>query len=171
MDMNKLTEKAQEAIAAAQRLAESRHNTQLEPEHLLVALVDQEAGVVPAILEKLGVAATPVRQRLETVIGGFARSSTPQQVYVSARFHGIFEAAQQEAERLKDDFVSTEHFLLAMTDEGVLKQLGITRDKVYQALQEVRGGQRVTSQTPEATYQSLEKYGRDLTRKIGRAHV
>jgi ATP-dependent Clp protease ATP-binding subunit ClpB len=164
MDMNKLTEKAQEAIAAAQRLAESRHNTQLEPEHLLVALVDQEAGVVPAILEKLGVAATPVRQRLETVIGGFARSSTPQQVYISARFRGIFEAAQQEAERLKDDFVSTEHFLLAMTDEGVLKQLGITRDKVYQALQEVRGGQRVTSQTPEATYQSLEKYGRDLTR-------
>jgi ATP-dependent Clp protease ATP-binding subunit ClpB len=164
MDMNKLTEKAQEAIAAAQRLAERRHNTQLEPEHVLVALVDQEAGIVPAILEKLGVAPSQVRQRLETVIGGFARSSTPQQVYVSSRLRSIFEAAQQEANRLKDDFVSTEHFLLAMTDEGVLKQLGITRDNVYQALQEVRGGQRVTSQTPEATYQSLEKYGRDLTR-------
>jgi ATP-dependent Clp protease ATP-binding subunit ClpB len=76
----------------------------------------------------------------------------------------VFEAAQQEAERLKDDFVSTEHFLLAMLDEPVLKQLGVTRDKVLQALQEVRGNQRVTSQSPETTYQSLEKYGRDLTK-------
>src|SRR5207245_6632426 len=74
-----------------------------------------------------------------------------------------FEAAQQEAERLKDDYVSAEHFLLAMSDEEVLRQLGVTRDRVLQALQEVRGNQRVTSQNPETTYQSLEKYGRDLT--------
>jgi ATP-dependent Clp protease ATP-binding subunit ClpB len=168
MDMNKLTEKAQEAIAVAQRDAEQRQNTQLEPEHLLSALVKQEAGVVPAVLDKLGVPPSRVSQRLETEIGRFARSGAPQQVYVSPRFRRVFEAAQQEAERLKDDFVSTEHFLLAMVDEAPLSGLGLTRDRVLEALQEVRGNQRVTSQHPETTYQSLEKYGRDLT-KLARA--
>src|ERR671933_2470436 len=164
MDMNRLTEKAQEAIAAAQRDAEQRHNTQLEPEHLLSALIRQDAGVVPAVLDKLGVPPARVNQRLETIINRFARSQSPQQVYVSARFRRVFETAQQEAERLKDDFVSTEHFLLAMVDEAPLRELGITRDRVLQALQDVRGNQRVSSQNPETTYQSLEKYGRDLTR-------
>jgi ATP-dependent Clp protease ATP-binding subunit ClpB len=164
MDMNRLTEKAQEAIAAAQRLAEGRHHTQLEPEHLLSALVSQEGGVVPSVLEKLGVEPKHVQSRLERLLDSFARSQTPQQAYVSPRFRRVFEAAQQESERLKDDFVSTEHFLMAMVDEPLLRELGVNRDKLYAALQEVRGGQRVTSQQPEATYQSLEKYGRDLTR-------
>jgi ATP-dependent Clp protease ATP-binding subunit ClpB len=164
MDLNKLTEKAQEAFVAAQREAEGRRNTQVEPEHLLSALIDQEAGVVPAVLDKIGVAPSEVKQRLERELGRFARSQTPQQVYMSARFRNLFEAAKQEAERLKDDFVSTEHFLLAMVDEPVLQELGVSRDAVLRALQEVRGNQRVTSQTPETTYQSLEKYGRDLTR-------
>jgi ATP-dependent Clp protease ATP-binding subunit ClpB len=169
MNLNKLTEKAQEAVVEAQRVAESRQHTQVEPEHLLSALVVQENGVVPAILEKLGVSPTQVSQRLNTTLNGFARATTSgQQVYVSQRFRRVFESAQQEAERLKDDFVSTEHFLLAMADEPVLRELGITRDRVYQALQEIRGGQRVTSQNPETTYQSLEKYGRDLT-KMARA--
>src|ERR1700716_1393128 len=169
MNLNKLTDKAQEAVVEAQRVAESRQHTQVEPEHLLSALVVQENGVVPAILEKLGVSPTQVSQRLNTTLNGFARATTPgQQVYVSQRFKRAFESAQQEAERLKDDFVSTEHFLLAMADEPVLRELGITRDRVYQALQEIRGGQRVTSQNPETTYQSLEKYGRDLT-KMARA--
>ncbi len=165
MNLNKLTEKAQEAVVEAQRVAESRQHTQVEPEHLLAALIVQDNGVVPAILDKLGVAPAQVTQRLNTILNGFARAATPgQQVYVSQRFRRVFESAQQEAERLKDDFVSTEHFLLAMADEPVLRDLGITRDRVYQALQEIRGGQRVTSQNPETTYQSLEKYGRDLTR-------
>src|ERR1700694_1255664 len=164
MNLNKLTEKAQEAVVEAQRVAESRQHTQVEPEHLLAALVVQDNGVVPAILDKLGVSPAQVIQRLETTLNGCARAATPgQQVYVSQRFRRVFESAQQEAERLKDDFVSTEHFLLAMADEPVLRELGITRDRVYQALQEIRGGQRVTSQNPETTYQSLEKYGRDLT--------
>src|SRR5207237_4811909 len=98
------------------------------------------------------------------MLNGLARAQTPQQVYVSPRFRRVFETAQQEAERLKDDFVSTEHFLLAMVDETIFRQLGVTRDRVLQALQEVRGNQRVTSQSPETTYQSLEKYGRDLTK-------
>jgi ATP-dependent Clp protease ATP-binding subunit ClpB len=106
-----------------------------------------------------------VSSRLDTLIGGFARAQTPgQQVYASARFRRVFEAAQQEAERLKDDYVSTEHFLLAMVEEPPLPELGITRDRLLQTLQEVRGNQRVTSPNPETTYQSLEKYGRDLTR-------
>ena len=164
MDLNRLTEKAQEAIAAAQREAEQRHNTQLEPEHLLSALVKQDGGVVPALLDKLGVPPARVSQRLDTLIGAFARSQTQQQVYASPRFRRVFEAAQQESERLKDDYVSTEHFLLAMVDEAPLRDVGISRDRLLQALQEVRGNQRVTSQNPETTYQSLEKYGRDLTR-------
>jgi ATP-dependent Clp protease ATP-binding subunit ClpB len=165
MNLNKLTEKAQEAVVEAQREAESRQHTQVEPEHLLAALIGQEGGVVPAILDKLGVQPAQVQQRLQTSLNALARATTPgQQVYVSQRFRRMFEAAQQEAERLKDEFVSTEHFLLAMVDEPFLKELGITRDRLYQALQEVRGGQRVTSQNPETTYQSLEKYGRDLTK-------
>jgi ATP-dependent Clp protease ATP-binding subunit ClpB len=168
MDLNKLTEKAQEAIVAAQREAEQRHNTQVEPEHLLSALIKQENGVVPAVLDKIGVSPTTVNQRLETMLGRFGRTQTPQQVYISPRFRNVFEAAKQEAEHLKDEFVSTEHFLLAMVDESPLRELGVTRDKVLQALQEVRGSQRVTSQNPESTYQSLEKYGRDLT-KLARA--
>jgi ATP-dependent Clp protease ATP-binding subunit ClpB len=170
MELNKLTEKAQEAVAAAQRDAEVRHNTQLEPEHLLLALVKQEAGVVPAVLDKLRVSPTQVAQRLESMLASFPRTQAQQQVYASAGFRHVFEDAQQEAERLKDDFVSTEHFLLALTDDGttsragqMLRENGITRDRVLQALQEVRGGQRVSSQNPETTYQSLQKYGRDLT--------
>jgi ATP-dependent Clp protease ATP-binding subunit ClpB len=164
MDMNKLTEKAQEAIAAAQRDAEQRHNTQLEPEHLLAALVKQDAGVVPAVLEKLGISPAQVSQRLETRLASLPTSQTAGQVYVSPAFRRLFDAASQEAEQLKDDFLSTEHFLLAMADQPILREAGLTRDRVLQALQQVRGSQRVTSQTPESTYQSLEKYGRDLTR-------
>ncbi|HEV7663032.1 MAG TPA: ATP-dependent chaperone ClpB [Chloroflexota bacterium] len=165
MNLNKLTEKAQEAVVEAQQLAESRQHTQVEPEHLLAALVAQENGVVPAILDKLGVSPSQVSQRLDSLVGGFARAATPgQQVYVSPRFRRIFEAAQQEAERLKDDYISTEHFFLAMADEPVLQQLGVSKGAVLQALQEVRGNQRVTSQNPETTYQSLEKYGKNLTK-------
>jgi ATP-dependent Clp protease ATP-binding subunit ClpB len=170
MNMNKLTEKAQEAIVAAQRLAEDRHHTQLEPEHLLYALVAQEDGVVPAILERLEIQPRTLLEGLEPALVGFARGSGPTQVQASNRFRRAFEAAAREAERLKDEYVSTEHFLLALADDAetgaagqTLRRLGVTRDRLYGALQAIRGGQRVTSATPETTYQSLEKYGRDLT--------
>ncbi|MFN8533724.1 MAG: ATP-dependent chaperone ClpB [Dehalococcoidia bacterium] len=170
MNLNKLTEKAQEAIVASQRIAEERHNTQLEPEHLLSALTSQQEGVVPAVLEKIGVAPRLVIERLAPALEGFARASGTAQLYVSPRFKQVFDAAQHEADRLKDDYVSTEHFLLALADESekgpsgqLLRGLGVTRDRIYQALQEVRGGQRVTSQNPEGTYQALTRYGRDLT--------
>ena len=118
MNTNKLTEKAQEAIVAAQRLAEDRHHTQLEPEHLLFALVSQEDGVVPAILERLEVPPRTVLEGLEPALDGFARGSGPTQVQASNRFRRVFDAAAKEAERLKDDYVSTEHFLLALADDA-----------------------------------------------------
>ena len=163
-NLNKLTEKAQEAVVAAQRLAEERQHTQLEPEHLLQALVTQEGGVVPALLEKLGTAPRLVEQQLQPALAALARAAGPTQVYVSTGFRRVFDTAQGEAERLKDDFVSTEHFLLALADDQekgpagqLLRRLGVSRDRLYQALQEVRGRQRVTSPTPETTYQALKQ--------------
>src|SRR5690349_8854753 len=156
MNTNRLTEKAQEAIGAAQRLAEERHHTQLEPEHLLHALVGQDDGVVPAILERLEIPARSVLDGLEPALRGFARGEGPTQVQASNRFRRVFEAAAREAERLKDEYVSTEHFLLALADDAesgaagqTLRRLGVTRDRLYEALQAIRGGQRVTSATPE----------------------
>src|SRR5215212_9298409 len=166
----KLTEKAQEAVVAGQRVAEERQHTLLEPEHLLAALIAQDGGVVPAVLEKLGVQPRALLQQVETAIGTLARASTPTQVHVSSPLLRVLNAAQDEAERLKDDYTSTEHFLLALADDQekgkagqLLRGAGVSRDRVYQALQQVRGGQRVTSQNPEGTYQALERYGRDLT--------
>src|SRR5438309_11262344 len=98
MDMNQLTEKAQEAFVAAQREAEQRHNTQLEPEHLLNALLQQDGGVVPAVLDKVGEPPARVRQRVDSILHGFARSASPQQVYASQRFRRVFDAAKQEAQ-------------------------------------------------------------------------
>ncbi|MEA2642715.1 MAG: ATP-dependent Clp protease ATP-binding subunit ClpB [Chloroflexota bacterium] len=169
-NLNKLTEKAQEALVAAQHLAEARKHTQLEPEHLLFELASQEGGVVPALLEKLGIRPETVRQQLEPILDGMARTAQATQVAVSPRFKRVFDAVQAEADRLKDDYLSTEHFLLVLADEQergpagqLLRRLGATRDRIYEALQQVRGGQRVTSQNPETTYQALEQYGRDLT--------
>src|SRR5579859_3531552 len=170
MNLNKLTEKAQEAIVAAQRVAEERHHTQVEPIHLLSALVSQEGGVVPSVLEKIGVTPRTLLGQIDTAIGRLPRATGSSQLYTSPDFRQVYENAQTEADRLKDDYVSTEHFLLALADDQdkgpagqLLRGAGITRDRLYQALQDVRGGQRVTSQNPESTYQALEKYGRDLT--------
>jgi ATP-dependent Clp protease ATP-binding subunit ClpB len=170
-NLNRLTEKAQEALAAAQRLAEERRHTQLEPEHLLHALVSQEGGVAPAVLTKLGVQPAAVLQHLDPAINVLASASSPTEVRISLSLQRVWETAQSEADRFKDDYISTEHFLLAMADEQeksqagqILRRLGVTRDRLYKALQEVRGGQRVNSPTPESTYQALEQYGRDLTK-------
>src|SRR5215208_4556418 len=113
----KLTEKAQEAIVTAQRVAEERQHTLLEPEHLLSALIGQEGGVVPAVLEKLGVQTRALQQQVDAAVGALPRVSTPQQVHVSNDLIRLLDAAQGEAERLKDDYTSTEHFLLTLTDD------------------------------------------------------
>src|SRR5262249_20972108 len=134
------------------------------------ALIGQQDGVVPAVLEKLGTNPRTLQQQADAAVAALPRVTTPQQVHVSNELIRLLDAAQAEAERLKDDYTSTEHFLLALADDAskgkasqILRSAGVTRDRVYQALQQVRGGQRVTSQNPESTYQSLERYGRDLT--------
>jgi ATP-dependent Clp protease ATP-binding subunit ClpB len=172
VDPNRFTEKAQEAIAGAQRLATRFGQQQVDVEHLLLSLLDQDQGLAPAILNKAGVAVEAVKLRLQREIERMPRVSTVSgggdQVYISSRLNGVLSQADDEARRLKDDYVSIEHLLLALTDDTgtagrILKEFGITRDRLMQALQEVRGNQRVTSQNPEGTYQALERYGRDLT--------
>ncbi len=171
MNINKYTEKAREAVAAAIELARRANNPQVEPEHLLVALVEQREGIVPNLLRKMsadpnavGRASRDLLKKLPTAYGG----SEPG---VSPRLTLVTDQAQAEAGRMKDEFVSTEHLFIALADEGgrspsaqLLKQSGVARDAILQALTTVRGSQRVTNENPEGTYEALEKYGRDLTK-------
>ena len=169
MDVSKYTEKAQETISIAQKLAEERNNTQLETEHLLMALIDQKDGVVPQILDKLGADHTQMKRQLESELEKLAKASGPAQVYLSPRLKQVLDAAEKESRNFKDEYVSTEHMLIAIIDQDtgaagrILKGYGITRDRVYQVLASIRGNQRVTDPNPEGKYQALEKYGRDLT--------
>jgi ATP-dependent Clp protease ATP-binding subunit ClpB len=170
MNINKYTEKAQESVLAAQQLAEQMSHAQIEPEHLLVALVEQREGVVPELIRKLngdpvalGKAARDLLAKIPQAYGGSQPSLSP-------RLKLVTDLAQAEADRLKDEFVSTEHLLVAIASETgrspsakLLTDRGITRDKIFSALTSIRGSQRVTSQNPEGTYQALERYGRDLT--------
>jgi ATP-dependent Clp protease ATP-binding subunit ClpB len=173
MDLNRLTEKAQDAIRQAQSLAQRHAHPQIEVEHLAMALLAQDGGVAARVLEKAGATPAAVIQRLEQSLGRLPRVSgaTPSagQVYVSPRLNDVLNAAEAEARRMKDEYVSVEHLLLALADlkDGAVAEAfqaaGLTRDKLLEATAAVRGGQRVTSPTPEGTYEALEKYGRDLT--------
>ncbi len=170
MNVNRLTEKAREALVEAQTQAEQRNHTQIEPEHLLLALVQQEAGVVPQILQKLGITPRVIAVEVESALEGFARAHGPSEAYLSQALNSVVDTAEKEAASFKDDYTSTEHLLLGMTDNraaanvsAMLKRNGITKDGIYQVLATIRGGQRVTDQTPEDKYEALEKYGRDLT--------
>jgi ATP-dependent Clp protease ATP-binding subunit ClpB len=173
MDGNRFTEKVQEALGAAQRLATRSGQQQVDVEHLLTALLDQEPGLAVSLLRKADVDVPALKRRLEQELARLPRvsgpSGEPEQVYVSPRLNKLLADAEQEAQRLKDEYISVEHLLLAMTrDTGaagrLLKDAGLTRDRLMAALQQVRGHQRVTSQNPEATYEALERYGRDLTK-------
>ena len=168
IDPNKLTEKTQEALFAAQRSASDGGRSQVDVEDLAQALLSQQAGVAPAVLESLGVNVAQLRQSLEGEIARQPRVVGNVQVGASPRLGRVLQQAQREAEGLGDEFVSTEHLLLAMTADGgfsgkTLQRLGVSREKALAALREIRGNQRVTDQNPEAKYQVLEKYGRDLT--------
>jgi len=170
MNINKYTEKAREAVAAAIELAQQSNNPQLEPEHLLIALAEQREGIVPELLRKLGLDPAAVAREVRELAKKFPQAYGGSQPGMSPRMKLVTDQAQAEADRLKDDFVSTEHLLLAIADEGgrspsaqLLKQRGVTRDAILQALTTVRGSQRVTNENPEGTYQALERYGRDLT--------
>jgi len=170
MNINKYTEKAQEAVLAAQQLAEKSSHAQVEPEHLLTALVEQHEGVVPEVLRKMGVDPSQIARDARELLGKIPQAYGGSQPGLSPRLKLVTDLAQAEADRLKDEFVSTEHLFIAIASETgrspaakLLTGRGLTRDKIFSALTSVRGSQRVTSQNPEGTYQALERYGRDLT--------
>ncbi|TME63112.1 MAG: ATP-dependent chaperone ClpB [Chloroflexi bacterium] len=168
MDPNKLTEKSQEALVAAQQKARDEGHAQLDVEHLAAALVDQAGGIVPSVLTALGIQPAQLSTALATELQRQPKVSGNVQLSASARLGRVLQQAQKEAQSLGDEFVSTEHLLLAMTeDQGytgqALKRLGATHERVLNALKDVRGNQRVTDQNPEGKYQALDKYGRDLT--------
>jgi ATP-dependent Clp protease ATP-binding subunit ClpB len=170
MNLNRYTEKAQEAILAAQQLAEHAGHPEVLPEHVLLALIAQADGIVPAVLGKMSVDAARLSSAVQALVDKLPRVHGGAQPALSSRVRGVFRAAEQDAERLKDEFTSTEHLLLALASESgrglgadLLKKAGVTKDAILQALTQVRGSQRVTDQTPEGKYQALERYGRDLT--------
>jgi len=173
MDMNRLTQKSQEALHDAQTKALRFGHTEVDGEHLLLALLDDESGLVPRLLEQAGADPAAVQKEVEAELERRPRTSgpgaAPGQVYVTQRLSRLFDTADAEAKRLKDEYVSVEHLVLALIQEGsataagrILRERGVTRDGFLSALTAIRGNQRVTSAMPEVTYEALEKYGRDL---------
>jgi ATP-dependent Clp protease ATP-binding subunit ClpB len=170
MNINKYTEKAREAVAAAIELARQHNNPQLEPEHLLSALVDQREGIIPELLRKMNVDPAQISGGAKELVAKLPSAYGGAEPTLSPRANLVTRAAEAEAGRMKDDYVSTEHLFIAIADESgrspaaqLLKQSGVTRDTILNALTSVRGSQRVTNENPEGTYQALERYGRDLT--------
>src|SRR3954470_3732395 len=170
IDPNRFTRKTQEAFAAAQALARDAGNTEIAPEHLLRALLDQPEGVVSGVLERIGVDVTAARRRVDEELDKLPRVSgaTVRDAQLGASTYRVLENADGERANLNDEYLSTEHVLLAMTEVpgGVgdtLRSIGVEHDAVLDALRQVRGSHRVTSDNPEEQYQALEKYGRDLT--------
>ena len=177
MRPDKFTEKMQEALQAAQEVASQFGHQEIANEHFLLALLDQTDGVTRPLLEKMGVAIPDLRGRLTKELEGRPKikgGNVDQRIGNELR--ATIDAAEKEMAKLKDEFLSAEHYLLALADgKGAaakqLKEVGATRDKLMQALQQVRGSQRVTDQNPEGKYQTLEKYGRDLTEMARRGKI
>ena len=171
MDPNKLTLKAQEALQEAKSIAEKKHHQQIEVEHLLSALLAQKDGVVIPILQKLGANPDLIHSQLENELNRIPQVTGrgAGQVYLSSRANEILNMAWKEAEALTDEYLSTEHLLIAIADEKqgasyqILQRSGVTKDAIFRVLQEIRGSQRVTDQNPEEKYQALKRYSRDLT--------
>ena len=170
LDPNKLTRKTGEALGAAQSLAREANHSQVTPEHLLGALVGQPESVVLPVLQRIGVSAKVVRDRVDEALARIPKvyGQTAQQAQLSPESYQVLEAADAKRVDLGDDYLSTEHLLLAMTElvggvGDLLRGLGVTHEVVLAALQQVRGSHRVTSENPEEQYQALERFGRDLT--------
>ncbi|MCK6553354.1 ATP-dependent chaperone ClpB [Candidatus Binatia bacterium] len=180
MNVNRFTEKSQEALREAQAKATRRNHQSVDVEHLLVALLEPSDGLTTAILQSLGYDVRALQSRamqeLDRIPGVSGPGATPDQIYVTQRLSRLLAGAEDQAKALKDEFVSIEHILLAMLDDTgaagkLLKAAGVTRDAFMTALQKIRGGQRVTSTNPEGTYQALERYGRDLTKLAGQGKL
>ena len=172
MDISRLTDRSQEALRQAQSMASRRSHQGVDVEHLLAALVEPADGIVPALLAQMGASVAEVRKALEAELDRIPQvtgaAGGAEQTYVTQRLSRLLARAEDEARNLKDDYVSVEHLLLAIVEEGgkasrVLEARGVGRGALLAALRKVRGHQRVTSQNPEGTYQALERYGRDLT--------
>jgi len=175
MDLSKFTEKSQAALAEAQSLATRNQHQAVDVEHLLLALLEQEGGLIPRLFEKAKVAPdllkTKVQEELDRLPRVSGSDTTGSNLYVTQRLNQLLLTAQDQARKLKDEYVSVEHLVLAMFAEPasagigrIFRTLGLQREEFLKALIDVRGNQRVTSANPEATYEALEKYGRDLTR-------
>jgi ATP-dependent Clp protease ATP-binding subunit ClpB len=181
MDLNRFTEQSQEALRRAQELAVRRNHQGIDAVHLLAALLAEADGLAAGCLAAAGIAPSAVRERVEQELNAMAQVSGPgmeaQQVYFTQRLARLLAQAEDEAKALKDEYVSVEHVLLAMlADERgamgqLLRSLGLTRERLLAAIRKIRGSQRVTSPNPEATYQALERYGRDLTQLAGQGKL
>ncbi len=181
MDINRYTERAQDAVRAAQSLAVERGHQQIEPEHILSALLNQSDGLAGRLLVRLEVPFERFKSAVDDAVEAVPRVSGPGveagKIYVSPQVQRVLVHAENEAGRMGDDYVSVEHILLALVDdggarlEGLWKRFGVTREKLLQALTAVRGNQRVTSANPEATYEALKRYGRDLVDEARRGRL
>src|SRR5437667_955097 len=171
MQLDRLTTKSQEALQEAQRIAQGYSHQEIDGEHLLLALIGQTESLIPDLLEKIGVPGSKLKPELERELSRRHKvqgiSSTD--LFLSSAMKKTLDSAQSEASKLKDDYISTEHLLLGLLDQGgpSLKKIflthGLKRDIVLRALADLRGNQRVTDPSPEDKFQALEKYGRDLT--------
>src|SRR5215218_5603312 len=168
MRLDKYTLRGQEAIQSAIELAEKNQHQQVEPEHLLVAMLEQPEGIVRPILGKLGANVAVILNDTQAAVARFPRVQGGQQ-YFSSRLSQIFTASQKQADKMQDEFISTEHLLLAIVEEKdgdagkIIRQHGVTRDDLFKVIEQMRGGSRITDQNAEQNYQALAKYARDLT--------
>ncbi len=173
MDINKFTLKSQEAVQAAETKATRYGHVEIDGEHLLLAMLEQPEGLTARLLQRMEIPVDRVKQRLEAELEKKPRVSgpgvEPGKIYITQRLNKILNQAQEQAQRLKDEYVSAEHILLAFLQEGkaspacrILEEFGVTGDSLLKTLTSIRGSQRVTSATPEGTYEALQKYGRDL---------
>jgi ATP-dependent Clp protease ATP-binding subunit ClpB len=170
MDLNRFTEKSQEALQSAQRVAARLNHQQIDVEHLLLAMLDQERGLASSLLAKAEVPVEALKLRVHRELEKLPRvtGASADNLGITGRLNRLLGQAEDEAKKLKDEYVSVEHLLLPMCDDSggagkILKEFGVNRARLMSALQAVRGHQRVTTQNPEATYEALERYGRDLT--------
>jgi ATP-dependent Clp protease ATP-binding subunit ClpB len=169
MRFDKFTIKSQELIQSAQELAARQGNQQIEPEHLLGAMLAEPEGIAKSMLRKLGTSPAAVAQEITLAIGGIPKVSGTTEIYLSPRAKAVLDAAFAEASKMKDQYVSVEHILIAIADEKqgdaarILKQNGVTRESILKVLKEIRGGQTITDPNPEEKYQALDKFSRDLT--------
>ena len=179
MNADRFTERSQEVLQAVQALARERGHAQIEVEHLLLGLLEQDESLARQILGRAGIDAEAVQARVAEEVDRLPRVSGAGygQVYFSPRVSHVLDAADQEARRLKDEYVSVEHLLIAISEEKdgpagrLLAEFSATKDKLYQAMAEIRGNQRVTDQAPESKYQALERYSCDLTEEARRGKL